>query len=177
VEIVAALLQAFKPPHVVLDPVLQSSSGTPLLDTGAVETLKTKLLPLAEVVTPNLHEASVLSSMPVNDTKDMQAAASALKDMGPANVIVTGGHLEGRPMDLLYDGRKHSVYDAYRIVSRNTHGTGDAFASAVACKLAMGDRLEVAIDVAKKYVAKAMNHPFAIGKGPHGPLNHGVPIT
>lgn len=177
VEVVATLIEALSLKNVVLDPILRASTGVDLLEEKGIELLKKKLFPLATVITPNIEEASRLTGVDVKDTRAMQEAAKALHDMGPKFVIVKGGHLDTpRPLDLLYDGSKHSVYDANRIATRNTHGLGDAFASVVAARLAIGERVEVGIDTAKKYIVKAMNHPFVIGKGKAGPLNHGVPI-
>ncbi|UCF80361.1 MAG: bifunctional hydroxymethylpyrimidine kinase/phosphomethylpyrimidine kinase [Acidobacteriota bacterium] len=177
VEVVATLIEALSLKNIVLDPVLRASTGVALLEEKGIEPLKKTLFPLVTVITPNVEEASRLAGVDVNETRSMQEAAKILHDFGPKFVIIKGGHLDtSRPLDLLYDGKKHSVYDANRVASRNTHGLGDAFASVVAARLAVGERVEVGIDMAKKYIVKAMNHPFAIGKGEAGPLNHGVPI-
>lgn len=174
VEIVATLVESFALPNVVVDPVLKASVGGVLLEEKGLDSLKVKLFPLATIVTPNLDEASRLTGIEVHDVPTMQQAAEALFNMGPRYVVVKGGHLEGRPMDLLYDGTKHSIFDANRIATRNTHGLGDAFSSVLAARLAEGEKPHSAIDAAKKYIAKAVNHPFEIGHGP-GPINHGVP--
>ncbi len=175
IKMVASMIETFEFPNVVVDPVLKSSSGTDLLDGNAVEVLKNVLFPVADVITPNLHEAAILSDMKVNDVITMKDVAKELYKFGSKNVIITGGHLSTRATDVLYDGVKFSVFDGDRIVSNNTHGLGGAFASVVAAKLASKEKLPTAVEVAKSYICKAMNHPFTIGKGPC-PLNHSVPI-
>ncbi len=175
IRMVASMIKVFKFPNIVIDPVLKSSSGTDLIDKEALEVLKKELFPLADVVTPNIEEASFLSGLKVSDVVSMKSAAEAIYKMGPKNVIITGGHLPGRATDVLFDGIKFSVFDADRNASNNTHGLGCAFSAVLAAKLASHIDLPVAVETAKKYIAKAMNHPFKIGKGP-GPINHSVPV-
>jgi len=174
-NIVASLVHSFKLPNVVVDPVLRSTSGTALLERKGIAVLKEKLLPVAEVVTPNLDEASALTGMRVTDLRTMKEAARALVKAGARTAVVTGGHLGGRAIDVLYDGHRFSVYDSTKIETTNTHGVGCTFASAIACLLARGLPVPEAVDGAKRYVAKAMNHPYRIGKG-EGPLQH-LPST
>ena len=175
IELVAALLQAFKVPYLVVDPVLKSYSGFEFLDAKGIEAYKTKLFPMAYVVTPNLYEASILTGMEVTDLSTMRTAAEKIHAMGPQHVIVKGGHLPNRAMDLLFDGNKFNVFDAPKVQSTNLHGIGDCFSAALAGLLARGLKLDESIDKSKKYLAKAAVHPFKIGKG-RGPLNLTTPF-
>lgn len=167
---VADFLASNRPPKIVLDPILRSSSGADLLDAAGLDVLKTRLLPLADVVTPNLAEAAALTGIDCDDLDGMRAAAEALAALGPRAVVVTGGHLD-HPLDLLWYGGLERQYPGERIVSRSTHGTGCAFAMALACRLALGSTLTEAVALAKQYVAEAIRSAPAIGRGV-GPLNH-----
>jgi hydroxymethylpyrimidine/phosphomethylpyrimidine kinase len=176
VEIVASLLQTYNLTNIVVDPVMVSSTGTPLIDEEGIEVMKEKLLPAADVVTPNLHEASVLSGIEVKDVPSMKEAAEKIfETYGSKNVVITGGHLEGRAMDVLFDGKRSHVHDANMIVTKNIRGTGCTFASALAVHLARGLSLTEGINKTKLYLVKAMAHPFELGKEA-GPLNHAVPV-
>jgi hydroxymethylpyrimidine/phosphomethylpyrimidine kinase len=174
-RIVASLINSLKLPNVVLDPVLKSSSGTALLEKKAIPVLKEELFPLAEVVTPNMAEASTLTGSRVTDVATMKKAAQALVKGGAKNAVITGGSLGARMVDVLYDGSHHTLYDSNRIDTHNTHGAGCTFSSATACLLARGLPLDEAVDGAKCFVARAMNHPYRIGKG-DGPLHH-LPVS
>jgi hydroxymethylpyrimidine/phosphomethylpyrimidine kinase len=163
-------------PHVVLDPVLKSSSGADLLDEAGTRILIERLLPLAEVVTPNLDEASLLAGMPVTNLDQMRLAASRLHSLGAVNVVVTGGHLEqDKAVDLLSfatgRGLETEIFKAGRQRSSSTHGTGCAFATAVACHLAHGRGLPEAVLLAKAYVSAAISNAYPLGQGV-GPVNH-----
>ncbi len=174
VEVVADFLVRVAPPHVVLDPILKSSSGADLLDAEGTRLLIKTLLPLAEVVTPNLDEAMVLTGMPVTNLDQMREAASRLHSMGSANVVVTGGHLD-KAIDLLSfstaRGFEQEVFKADRQKSNSTHGTGCAFATALACHLAHGRGLPEAVLLSKAYVSAAITNAHPLGKG-IGPLHH-----
>jgi len=174
VETVGAFLAKRRPPHIVLDPILRSSSGTDLLDPDGVRLMKERLLPLAEVVTPNIHEAGALTGLEVKSLNQMRDAASRLHTMGAANVVVTGGHLE-RATDLLSiqtaEGIEQKIFDGERLTSNSTHGTGCAFSTALACQLALGRGLEESVRLAKGFIAAAIAHAYPVGKG-KGPLNH-----
>jgi len=171
---VAEFLEQARLPHVVLDPILKSSSGADLLDSAGRKLLIEKLLALAEVVTPNLQEASVLSGVPVSNVDQMSEAAARLHALGALNVVITGGDLE-KATDLLsfatVRGLEQEVFKAARQKSSSTHGTGCAFATAVACHLAHGRGLPEAVLLAKAYVAAAISHAHAVGHGV-GPLHH-----
>ena len=177
-EVVAALadfLHSAKPANVVLDPILRSSSGARLLEPKGEKLMTERLLPLSTVITPNLEEAAALSGLTVSNLEEMKAAAMRLHELGAANVVVTGGHLD-KATDLLSfthpnGGIQTQVFKAQRQRSRSTHGTGCAFASALACHLAHGRALPEAVLLAKAYVAAAITHAQPLGRGT-GPLDH-----
>jgi hydroxymethylpyrimidine/phosphomethylpyrimidine kinase len=152
-----------------------AKSGDPLLAPDARQALIELLLPLALVVTPNLHEASVLVDSEVRTLDDMFGAAREIQAMGAANVVIKGGHLADRAesIDILFDGQEYREYRAPRIDSRNTHGTGCTFASAIAAELAKGADVPLAVGVAKEYVTGAIRAGVDLGVGHgHGPVNH-----
>jgi|KBSMisStaDraftv2_1062788.scaffolds.fasta_scaffold23708_4 hydroxymethylpyrimidine/phosphomethylpyrimidine kinase len=173
VEAVAAVIKEMDLPLVVVDPVLGSKRGDPLLDADGVKMLCTELLPLARVVTPNIPEAETLSGVRIAGDEDAREAARRIHGMGAAAVIITGGHLPGNGdvTDLLFDGQRFSLFRTARVESRNTHGTGCTFAAAVAAHLALGHDLPDAAERSQQFVAGAIRHALAIGRG-HGPLNH-----
>jgi hydroxymethylpyrimidine/phosphomethylpyrimidine kinase len=186
VEAVAAAIAELDLPLVVVDPVLVSSSGEPLLDEDGVRALCAELLPRARVVTPNIPEAEALSGRRIRSPDDAREAARRIHDMGAAAVIITGGHgrwdrdegsgprAQGsqRPIvDLLFDGREFHEFRVPRVDSRHTHGTGCTYASAVAAGLALGRALPDAAARAQQYVAGAIAHAPGIGHG-RGPLDH-----
>ena len=174
VEVVADFLGQARLPHVVLDPILKSSSGADLLDAAGTRLLIERLVPLAELVTPNLDEASVLTGMAVTNLDQMREAAARLHSLGAANVVVTGGHLE-KAIDLLSfttaRGAEQEVFKADRQRSNSTHGTGCAFATALACHLAHGRGLPEAVLLSKAYVSAAITNAYPLGHGV-GPLHH-----
>jgi len=175
VDAVAEFLDCARPPNVVLDPILKASSGAALLDDEGVARLVKVLLPLASVITPNIDEAAALTGLPVADLEQMKAAARKLHAMGAQNVVVTGGHLE-RAIDVLStalpEGNSEQLeFVSDRLRSTSTHGTGCAFATALAANLAQGRQLQYAIVLAKAYVTKAISRALPLGKGT-GPLHH-----
>lgn len=169
---VAAFLRRNQMRYVVLDPVMTSSSGMELLSREGIELLKQRLLPLVDVITPNIDEASVLTGLPVTNVDEMQAAALRLHEMGAKNVIITGGHLS-EPTDLLSSaaGQKTRLFKGVRITGRATHGTGCAFSASLACNIVLGKNLSDAAAAAKHYVTMALKNAKAIGKG-RGPIDH-----
>jgi hydroxymethylpyrimidine/phosphomethylpyrimidine kinase len=172
IDAVAAAITSLELPSIVVDPVLASSSGQPLCDKEAVATLISELLPRARVLTPNVPEASRLLDQPIESLDEAREAARRLQRMGPAAVVLKGGHLPGdEVIDLLFDGHTMHEFRGPRIVTSTTHGTGCTFASAIAANLALGSTLPEAVRQAKAYVAGALRHGLPIGKG-HGPLNH-----
>ena len=171
---VVAFLREARLPHVVLDPILKSSSGSDLVDAAGTRLMMDELIPLAEVVTPNLDEAGALTSMAVTDLGQMREAAASLHAQGAANVVITGGHME-KAIDLLSfttaRGVEQEVFKADRQKSSSTHGTGCAFATALACHLAHGRGLPEAVLLAKAYVSAAISNAHPLGRG-IGPLHH-----
>jgi len=175
VRVVARSLAAAQAP-VVVDPVAVSKHGDSLLSAGALDALKTDLLPLATVVTPNLLEAELLTGQSIADESQMLAAARKIASLGPRWVLIKGGHLAGNPVDLLYDARpaaggQVTRYPGRRIESRHTHGTGCTLASAIASHLAMGADVPGAVESAKEYVTGAIDGGFPLGAG-IGPVDH-----
>jgi hydroxymethylpyrimidine/phosphomethylpyrimidine kinase len=148
----------------VLDPVLHSSSGFPLLSRRGISSLKRELLPLAAVITPNLPEAEILTRLEIRDVSDMQRAAELLWRKGCAAVVVKGGHLKGKASDLLFDGRHFVLFEGPRITGRRRRGTGCVFSAAVAAGLAEGKPIEKAVLRAKKLVASAFRGAPLPGK-------------
>ena len=175
VDAVAEFLDSSKAPNVVLDPVLKASSGAALLDEEGRERLVKVLLPLSLVITPNIDEAAALTGLPVRNLDEMKTEARKLHQMGAQNVVVTGGHLE-RAIDVLSVVLPEGKFEQFEFVSDRarsnaTHGTGCAFATALAANLAQGRQLQYAIVLAKAYVTKAISRAFPLGKGA-GPLHH-----
>jgi hydroxymethylpyrimidine/phosphomethylpyrimidine kinase len=172
VEIVVKMLTLQKIATLVVDPVMVSKSGHPLLRPDAVDAVKTQLLPLAFVVTPNIHEAQQLSGIQITSLADARRAAKVIHGFGCKHVLIKGGHLlSERATDLLYDGRFFNVLKGEFIETRHTHGTGCTFASALAAHLARGRSVLDAAQAAKAYVTQAIRHGLAIGHG-HGPTDH-----
>jgi hydroxymethylpyrimidine/phosphomethylpyrimidine kinase len=171
VSLVADRLRRIEAP-VVVDPVRVSSSGTSLLADDAVDVLRTELLPLATVVTPNLAEVEQLTGFVVRREQDLRAGADAVLALGPAWVLVKGGHLDGDAVDLLTDGTTEHLLRAERIDNPHSHGTGCTLASAIASRLALGDDVPAAATYAKEYVTGAIRCGFALGTGT-GPVDHG----
>jgi len=170
VEVVSKKIKQYKVKRVVVDPVIVSKSGTCLLRKDAQDALIKKLIPLAMVVTPNLIEASVLTGLKVNSIGGMKKAARRIYELGAKQVVVKGGHLKGMATDILYDGKEYIEMEGRRIESKNTHGTGCTFASAIATLLAKGDAVEEAVRKAKTFVAMAIQSGLSLGKGT-GPTN------
>ena len=171
VEAVAVELSTVESP-VVVDPVSVSKHGDPLLVTDALEALRSRLLPVATLVTPNLHEAAQLTGVKVTDETDLRRAADALLELGPRAVLIKGGHLKGDAVDLFWDGTNERTFRAARLDNRHTHGTGCTLASGVASRLALGDSLLEAVAAAKEYVTGAIAAGYALGAG-IGPVDHG----
>jgi hydroxymethylpyrimidine/phosphomethylpyrimidine kinase len=171
---VADFLAREKAPNVVLDPILLSSSGVDLIDGSGRRALAEQLLPLAAVVTPNVDEAASLTGLPVGNLDQMRAAAVKLHEMGADSVVVTGGHLE-KAIDLLSfqtkRGVEQEVFKSERQRSNSTHGTGCAFATAMACHLALDRGLPEAVLLAKAYVSAAIAKGHPLGRGV-GPVHH-----
>ncbi len=172
-EAVAAKLHDLQVPNLVLDPIICSSSGVPLLSRDALAILVEKILPLTLLVTPNLSEAAALSGIKVRNMAEMKDAAHLIFDKGAANVLVKGGHLPGAAIDLLFDGATFTEYAEERIEAKNTHGTGCTYSAAITACLGIGYDLVKAVSIAKKFVTKAIRSGLAMGSGV-GPVNHFV---
>src|SRR5947209_17437261 len=161
-------------PNIVLDPILKSSSGAELLDSAGKQLMIERLIPLVQAMTPNVDEAAALTGMKVTTLDQMKAAATQLQQMGAAAVVITGGHLE-KATDLLTftskGGLEHEVFKAERQRSNSTHGTGCAFATAMACHLALDRGLPEAALLAKTYVTAAISNGHPLGRGT-GPVHH-----
>jgi hydroxymethylpyrimidine/phosphomethylpyrimidine kinase len=166
---VLALAEALQGQPLVIDPVGVSSTGRSLLTPAALDMLRTRLLPLATVVTPNLAEVAALTGLVVEDEAGLQEAAEAVHALGPRWVLVKGGHLPGQPTDLLYDGKAALLLRGDRIPTRHTHGTGCTLASALAAHLALGDDVPTAARKAKEFVTDALRRGYPLGAGP-GPV-------
>ena len=172
IETVAAGIQRHRLSPVVLDPVMIAKSGDRLLREDAVDALRRKLLPLAEVVTPNIPEAEVLAGRPIRSWDDRLAAVRGIMELGAHAVVIKGGHSEADPVvDVLVDSHGVHEYRAARIVTTNTHGTGCTFSAAITAGLATGLDLPQAVAQARDYLSRALSAAPGLGHG-HGPLNH-----
>ena len=173
-EIVATVADAVRRHQIanlVVDPVMVAKSGDRLLRAEAIATICNDLIPLAAVVTPNIPEAEDLTGLTIATDADAHNAAEAIIAMGAKSVVIKGGHRDGPPTDILYDGQRFIEFTAERIPSTNTHGTGCTFASAVAAGLAHGLDVPASVQQAKDYVTAAIRAAYPIGQG-HGPLHH-----
>jgi hydroxymethylpyrimidine/phosphomethylpyrimidine kinase len=168
---VASFLKQSPLPNIVLDPVLAASSGAKLLDDAGLKVMLEKLFPLTTVVTPNAHEAAVLTRLNVTNIDDMKQAAGRLREMGAQNVVVTGGHLDVAIDLLSFSDGGVQTFKSERLESNFTHGTGCAFSSSIACHLAQGRPLAEAVLLAKAYVTAAISNGYPVGKGTN-PVNH-----
>ena len=172
VEAVAGKLREYTPPAIVVDPVMISKSKFPLLKAEAIDSLKTALIPLATVITPNVYEAELLAERDIRNTDDAKSAAKTIAALGCQAVLVKGGHLIGdKAIDVLYCDGNWRFFEAERVETENTHGTGCTYSAAIATQLAHGKDLNDAIDTAKAYITGAIQHALDIGNG-HGPTNH-----
>jgi hydroxymethylpyrimidine/phosphomethylpyrimidine kinase len=172
IQAVAEVVRERGIPRLVVDPVAVSTSGHSLLDGGGIETIAEELFPLAEVITPNLAEASLLLGREIADVEAMKDAALRLRGMGPACVLIKGGHLEGVPeaVDVFFDGSDAVLLTAPLVATPNTHGTGCMLSAAIAAYLALGYDPLRAADRAKQDVTRALEHALDIGGG-SGPVN------
>lgn len=157
--------------RLVVDPVMVAKGGDTLLDPEAVATLRLVLLPLAEVVTPNLYEAEMLINQHIETLDEMRAAARAIHAFGPRHVVVKGGHRSGEPVDIYFDGERFTELRAERIQTLHTHGTGCTFSAAITAGIARGLPVAEAVAEAKHYITEAIRHAPGLGNG-HGPVGH-----
>lgn len=168
---VARKLREYRPQNVVVDPVMVAKNGCLLMDPKATATLIREVIPLADILTPNIPEAERIAGMRISSPADMERAAAIIHGLGAKNVLVKGGHAAGDALDILYNGRRCFYFMAERIDTKNTHGTGCTFSSAIASNLAMELGLQEAVKRAKEYVTTAIRHSLPIGKG-CGPTHH-----
>lgn len=176
VHVLASKLREYKPKNIVIDPVMISTSGQRLLQPQAMNALIVELLPLADILTPNIPEAEALSGLTISDIADMKAAAALLSERFDAAVLVKGGHLPDSATDVLCDRGKMVELPAKRVDTSNTHGTGCTLSAAIASNLSKGMTAMVSICAAKGYLASALKAGFNIGKG-KGPLLHNFNIA
>jgi hydroxymethylpyrimidine kinase / phosphomethylpyrimidine kinase / thiamine-phosphate diphosphorylase len=170
IEVVARKIKQYRMKKVVVDPVMVAKGGASLLRKEAEEVLIKRLIPLSLVVTPNLHEASVLTGLKVRTLEEMKRAARRIFEMGPRYVAIKGGHLRGEAIDLFFDGKGYAEIRGPRIDTKNTHGTGCTFASAIATFLARGEEVTEAVRKAKIFITLAIQSSLPLGKGT-GPTN------
>lgn len=174
IEVVASRIRAHEIEKVVVDPVMASTGGDSLLESGAIETLKGKLFPLALIVTPNRRETELLCGFPVESEESIRRAAAAILETGTRWVIIKGGHIANphQSIDYLFgSGREYLSFPGPRLPTLNTHGSGCTFASAIASLLARGLEVPQAVSGAKAFVQEAIRNSYSLGAG-HGPLGH-----
>ena len=171
IDIVANTIREQRLKNLVVDPVMVATSGDLLIKKNAVAALRTRLIPLAAVVTPNLPEAEELTGMTLRTSEQIRDAARRIVEMGARAVLIKGGHLKGPAVDLFYDGKNFRALTAPRIRTKNTHGTGCTLSAAIAAYLAQGETLEDAVVAAKKLITAAIKASFSIGAG-HSPVHH-----
>lgn len=135
---VACKIREYRPEHVVIDPVMYAKNGCPLMHPDAIATLIKTIIPLAEVLTPNIPEAEKITNLKINTVMQMEAAARIIFQLGSRNVLVKGGHATGDALDVLYDGKQFYHFSAERIPTKNAHGTGCTYSAAIAANLALG---------------------------------------
>ena len=176
IRVIAKKLRDYEAKHIVVDPVMVATSGSVLLKTDAVETLEKELLPLAEVVTPNIPEAEILSGMAIKTKEDMLAAAEKISKTYGCAVLLKGGHSINDANDYLYANGEGRWFEGKRIDNPNTHGTGCTLSSAIASNLAKGYDLPEAVKRAKDYISGALGAMLDLWKG-SGPMNHAFDLT
>ncbi len=175
IKTIAACLRRYAPKIIVVDPVMISKSGYPLLAPAACATLIEELLPLATLLTPNLPEAEAITGLHAASKEEMRTVAEKIIALGAKAVLVKGGHLSGAADDLLFDGTQAKWFAGERIATKNTHGTGCTLSSSLAANLAHGLPLAQAVEASKAYVTEAIRHGIALGSG-CGPTHHFVDL-
>jgi hydroxymethylpyrimidine/phosphomethylpyrimidine kinase len=175
IRVVAEKIRRYGIEKLVVDPVMVAKGGMSLIREEAKKTLITELVPLAFVLTPNIPEAEVLAGMRISALSDMKEAARIIRNLGAKHVVVKGGHLAGDAADLLYDGREFRIFNAVRIETADTHGTGCTYSAAIATFLGRGMDVPGAVAKAKRYITEAIRCAWRVGGG-HGPTNHLAPL-
>lgn len=171
IEIVAEKIREHRLHNLVVDPVMVAKGGDLLLRPEAIEALRSRLIPLAVIVTPNLPEAEQLTGIRCTCLREIKESARRIIAMGARSVVIKGGHRKGPATDIFYDGKKFRELTAPRLRTPNTHGTGCTFSAAIAAGLAKGEKLENAVVHAKRYITQAIRKGFPIGSG-HSPVHH-----
>lgn len=175
INAISGTLAEYRSPPVVLDTVMVSKSGYPLLVPDAIDALVTKLFPLAHMITPNIPEAELITGLDIQNNTDMEQAAKRLHRLGAPFVLIKGGHRLSDATDLLYDGSEFHYFPGKKISTPHTHGTGCTLSAAIATYLAQSDSPRAAVSKAKEYVTECIANSLEIGKGA-GPLNHLFPL-
>lgn len=171
ISVIAEKMRQYQPNHLVIDPVMVSKNGCPLLKPSVVKALREQMIPLAGLLTPNLEEAEVIVERKLRTLDEIQKAAAEICAMGAHSVLIKGGHLDGEPADTLFDGEKWTVFHGTRLENKNTHGTGCTMSSAIAACLARGFGREESVRRAKAYVETGILHGIELGHG-IGPTHH-----
>lgn len=171
IDVITSKLIQYKAKNIVVDPVMVSTSGSKLLNDKAIDVLKTKLFTVADIITPNILEAEVISGIKIKTTADMERAARIIGANIKGAVLIKGGHLEDKADDLLLDKNNIHWFKGEKIANPNTHGTGCTLSSAIASNLAMGYSMQTSILNSKDYITSAIEAKLDLGKG-RGPLNH-----
>ena len=168
---VSESLKKWNSKNVVIDPVMYAKNGAALMEPASIGTLIKEILPLADILTPNIPEAQEITGISITGLNDMRDAAKAICNMGCKAVVVKGGHMEGDAIDLLFDGKEFCEFTEKRVDTKHTHGTGCTFSAAIASNIAMGLSFKDAVSKAKEYIHAAIVNAPQIGKG-HGPTHH-----
>lgn len=169
---VAKWLKQIETDNIVVDPVMIGKMGSALLKDDAIDAMKTKLIPLAKIITPNMPEAARLLEVDgLQTVSDLKMAAKELHKLGPQYVLVKGGRLKGPAIDVLFDGKQFYLYEAPRINTIHTNGAGCTYSAAIAAQLAKGNSVPEAVEVAKKFITAAIRHSFGFKRGV-GPTYH-----
>lgn len=175
IRVIAGCLREYQAEHIVVDPVMVATSGSRLISEEAIEVLKKELLPLAEVITPNIPEAEVLWGRAITTAEEMELAAKEIGEACQCAVLCKGGHQIHDANDLLYENGKSIWFYGKRIHNPNTHGTGCTLSSAIAANLAKGYSMEQSVRYAKNFISGALESMLDLGKG-SGPMNHGFAV-
>ncbi len=171
IRVIAEKLKQYNAKNIVIDPVMISTSGRKFMDDNALQTYIKELLPIADIITPNIPEAVVLSGITIQNVDDMKTSAEKISEMLDGCVLIKGGHLIDTANDFLYTPAGCTLFTANRIENPNTHGTGCTLSSAIACNLANGDDMEESVRKAKDFISHILKSNLNLGKG-NGPLDH-----
>ncbi len=174
---VAAQVQELHLPNLVVDPVMVSRAGAQLINDAAIATLREALIPLALVLTPNRHEAQILTGLEIRSLDEMRIAAQRIHQLGPKTVLVKGGGMPGslRGIDIWFDGNRFETVQTTTVDTSNTHGSGCTLSAAIAANLALGQEPLAAVKAAKAYVTSALKYAYNLGQG-QGPVGHFFPL-